>query len=145
MFTTTSKSTNFRDIHSKTKTTSASVVDPAHVALIPSSYTMIAVGVGIAPMVQALQAILRNAMRSFLTILGVIIGVAAVITMVTLGRGLTADVQEDIAGLGSDVFIIFPTRADPNIPAPPFDDEDIRAVEMQIPGVDKATTDLRKR
>ena len=91
-----------------------------------------------ATMLLALREIRRHLLRSFLTTLGIIIGVAAVITMVTLGRGLTADVQEDIAGLGSDVFIIFPQRVDPNIAPPPFDDEDIRAVEMQIPGVEGA-------
>ena len=89
-----------------------------------------------ATMLLALREIRRHLLRSFLTTLGIIIGVAAVITMVTLGRGLTADVQEDIAGLGSDVFIVFPTRTDPNIAPAPFDDEDIRAVENQIAGVE---------
>jgi len=91
-----------------------------------------------ATMLLALREIRRHLLRSFLTTLGIIIGVAAVITMVTLGRGLTADVQEEISGLGSDVFIVFPQRADPNVPAPPFDDADIRAVEMQIPGIEGA-------
>ncbi len=89
-----------------------------------------------ATMLLALREIRRHLLRSFLTTLGIIIGVAAVITMVTLGRGLTADVQEDIAGLGSDVFIVFPSRTDPNVAPPPFDEEDVRAVEMQIPGVE---------
>ncbi len=89
-----------------------------------------------ATMLLALREIRRHLLRSFLTTLGIIIGVAAVITMVTLGRGLTADVQEEISGLGSDVFIVFPQRADPNVPAPPFDDADIRAVENQIAGVE---------
>ncbi|MWV28616.1 ABC transporter permease [Aurantiacibacter rhizosphaerae] len=83
----------------------------------------------------ALREIRRHLLRSFLTTLGIIIGVAAVITMVTLGRGLTADVQEEVSGLGSDVFIVFPTRTDPNTAPPPFDDADIRAVENQIAGV----------
>ena len=82
----------------------------------------------------ALREIRRHLLRSFLTTLGIIIGVAAVITMVTLGRGLTANVQEDIAGLGSNVFIVFPDRVDDRQPAP-FDDMDVLAVERQIPGV----------
>ena len=86
----------------------------------------------------ALREIRRHLLRSFLTTLGIIIGVAAVITMVTLGRGLTADVQEEVSGLGSDVFIVFPTRVDPNTAPPPFDDADIRAVENQIAGVENA-------
>ena len=84
----------------------------------------------------ALREIRRHLLRSFLTTLGIIIGVAAVITMVTLGRGLTADVQEQVSGLGSDAFIVFPTQVDPNIAPPPFDDADIRSVEMQIAGVE---------
>ncbi len=86
----------------------------------------------------ALREIRRHLLRSFLTTLGIIIGVAAVITMVTLGRGLTANVQEEVSGLGSDVFIVFPTRVDPNTAPPPFDDADIRAVENQIAGVENA-------
>ena len=42
----------------------------------------------------ALRAIRRNLMRSFLTVLGVVIGVAAVITMVTLGNGATRMVSD---------------------------------------------------
>ena len=87
-----------------------------------------------ATMLLALREIRRHILRSFLTTLGIIIGVAAVITMVTLGRGLTASVQEDIAGLGADVFIVFPTNTDRGPPRP-FDDADIRAVERQVPGV----------
>ncbi|MFB0610801.1 ABC transporter permease [Aurantiacibacter poecillastricola] len=84
----------------------------------------------------ALREIRRHLLRSFLTTLGIIIGVAAVITMVTLGQGLTADVQEEVSGLGSDVFIVFPQQSDPNIAPAPFDDADIRAVENQIAGVE---------
>ncbi|WAT19374.1 ABC transporter permease [Aurantiacibacter sp. MUD11] len=91
-----------------------------------------------ATMLLALREIRRHLLRSFLTTLGIIIGVASVITMVSLGAGLRADAQETISGLGSDAFIIFPTRVDPNIPAPPFDGEDVRAVELQIPGVEHA-------
>ncbi len=85
-------------------------------------------------MLLAFREIRRHLLRSFLTTLGIIIGVAAVITMVTLGRGLTASVQEDIAGLGSNVFIVFPIETDRGPPRP-FDEDDIRAVEQQIAGV----------
>ncbi|RJY10398.1 ABC transporter permease [Aurantiacibacter aquimixticola] len=91
-----------------------------------------------ATLLLAFREIRRHLLRSFLTTLGIIIGVAAVITMVTLGQGLTADVQEDISGLGSDVFIVFPSRADPNTPPPPFKEADIRAVENQIAGIEMA-------
>ena len=87
-----------------------------------------------ATMLLALREIRRHLLRSFLTTLGIIIGVAAVITMVTLGRGLTANVQENIAGLGSNVFIVFPSGVEDRQPAP-FDDDDVVAVRRQIPGV----------
>ncbi|KLI63005.1 ABC transporter permease [Aurantiacibacter marinus] len=91
-----------------------------------------------ATLLLAFREIRRHLLRSFLTTLGIIIGVAAVITMVTLGQGLTADVQNDISGLGSDVFIVFPSRTDPNVSPPPFDEADIRAVRNQIAGVEFA-------
>jgi putative ABC transport system permease protein len=58
----------------------------------------------------ALREIKRNIMRSFLTILGIVIGVAAVITMVTLGEGATAQVTQQIASLGSNLLMISPGR-----------------------------------
>lgn len=91
-----------------------------------------------ATMLLALREIRRHLLRSFLTTLGIIIGVGSVIAMVSLGNGLRADAQETISGLGSDAFIVFPTRVDPNVAPPPFDDADIRAVELQIPGVEGA-------
>jgi putative ABC transport system permease protein len=56
----------------------------------------------------ALRAIRRNVMRSVLTILGIVIGVAAVIAMVTLGNGTTAEVTASIQSLGSNLLIITP-------------------------------------
>ena len=56
----------------------------------------------------ALREIRRNLMRSSLTILGIVIGVAAVITMVTLGRGATAQVTSDIVKLGPNLLQIRP-------------------------------------
>ncbi len=90
-----------------------------------------------ATMLLAMRELRRHILRSFLTTLGIIIGVAAVITMVTLGRGLTVNVQDQVSGLGSDVFIVFPINTDAGPPRP-FDEADIRAVEMQIPGVEGA-------
>ena len=56
----------------------------------------------------ALREIRRNLTRAFLTVLGVIIGVAAVITMVTLGQGTTEAVKEQISNLGSNLLILRP-------------------------------------
>jgi putative ABC transport system permease protein len=56
----------------------------------------------------ALQAILRNALRSFLTMLGIMIGVGAVIAMVSVGTGAQARVAEQIQSLGSNLIIVLP-------------------------------------
>jgi putative ABC transport system permease protein len=58
----------------------------------------------------ALRAIRRNILRSFLTVLGVVIGVAAVITMVTIGGGATAQVQQQIASMGSNLLMVTPGK-----------------------------------
>jgi putative ABC transport system permease protein len=58
----------------------------------------------------ALSEMKRNIMRSVLTILGIVIGVAAVITMVTLGGGATAQVRQQIASMGSNLLIITPGK-----------------------------------
>ena len=56
----------------------------------------------------ALRAIGRNLMRSLLTALGIIIGVGAVITMVSLGEGARAEVEEQVSRLGQNVVLVFP-------------------------------------
>ena len=56
----------------------------------------------------ALREIRRNLLRSFLTVLGIVIGVAAVITMVTLGNGATRMVASQIASLGSNLLMVMP-------------------------------------
>jgi putative ABC transport system permease protein len=56
----------------------------------------------------ALRALRRNTMRSILTALGIIIGVGAVIAMVSIGNGAKAQVQNAIAGLGDNLIIISP-------------------------------------
>jgi len=58
----------------------------------------------------SLRAIRRNVMRSFLTTLGIVIGVGAVITMVTIGGGATAQVGEQIASMGSNLLMVTPGK-----------------------------------
>ena len=86
----------------------------------------------------ALREIRRNVMRSSLTILGIVIGVAAVIIMVTIGNGATARVTEEIASLGSNLLILRPgQRLGPGqrSEAAPFDIEDVEAIARDIVGV----------
>ena len=88
-----------------------------------------------ATLLLAMQQIRRHLLRSSLTTIGIIIGVAAVITMVTLGKGLTAQIQKQIASLGSDVLIAFPQQTDQNRQPRPFKQDDVIAVRQQLAGV----------
>ena len=56
----------------------------------------------------AFSALLRNRMRSMLTILGVVIGVAAVLMMESLGQGATAYISDTISGMGSNILMVVP-------------------------------------
>lgn len=87
----------------------------------------------------ALRSIRRNLMRSFLTILGIVIGVSAVITMVTLGNGATQAVQTQISSLGTNLLQIRPgQRMGPGsggASAPAFKEIDATAIASQIGGI----------
>ncbi|MBU6247256.1 MAG: ABC transporter permease [Xanthomonadaceae bacterium] len=87
----------------------------------------------------ALKEIRRNLTRSFLTVLGILIGVAAVITMVTLGNGATASVSAQIASLGSNLLMVRPgQRLGPSrdtAGAAPFRLADVAAIQSQVGGL----------
>jgi putative ABC transport system permease protein len=86
----------------------------------------------------AVQAILRNALRSFLTVLGIVIGVGAVIAMVTIGRGTTAKVTADLARLGSNMLFVSPGQFGPgraSAEAKPFNARDVEAMKTQLTGI----------
>jgi putative ABC transport system permease protein len=95
----------------------------------------------------ALREIRRNLLRSFLTILGIVIGVAAVITMVTLGNGATRAVQEQISSLGSNLLLVRPgQRLGPGMGAagaPTFKESDAEAIATQIGGINAVAPELR--
>ena len=89
----------------------------------------------------AWRALAANTLRSILTMLGIIIGVAAVITMIAVGSGATERVQEQMKGLGSNVMLVLPgslsaagvrqaaqTRSR-------FTEEDALAIAVEIPEV----------
>ena len=86
----------------------------------------------------AVRQIRRNPMRSLLTVLGIVIGVAAVITMVTIGNGATQAVRQEIESFGSNQLMLRPgQRMGPggSAGAPSFKVADIEAIESQIAGV----------
>ncbi|UZR28969.1 ABC transporter permease [Methylococcus mesophilus] len=92
----------------------------------------------------ALRAIRRNLMRSFLTTLGIVIGVAAVVTMVTLGQGATQMVSDQISSLGSNLVMVLPgQRLGPgsaSVGAPNFKKADVEAIRTQIGGLREAVS-----
>ena len=56
----------------------------------------------------ALRAVLRNKLRSFLTTLGIIIGVGAVIAMMAIGAGAKSQVEQAFAAMGTNLLIVLP-------------------------------------
>ena len=88
----------------------------------------------------ALREIRRNIMRSSLTILGIVIGVAAVITMVTVGDGATRQVASEISSLGSNLLDVRPGQSfhgpgGTRSGAPMFKVADAEAIEREIAGL----------
>ena len=86
----------------------------------------------------ALREIRRNVLRSILTILGVVIGVAAVIIMVTLGGGATRSVSSQIESMGTNLLMIRMGQSmgpGSGIGVPPFKIEDAIALQRDIPSI----------
>jgi len=97
----------------------------------------------------ALRALGANALRSVLTMLGIIIGVAAVITMIAVGRGATDRVQEQMKGLGSNIMLVMPggvSQAGVRLGAQTrqrLTEEDAQAIALEIPEVQVAAPTSR--
>lgn len=86
----------------------------------------------------ALRAISRNMLRSFLTVLGVVIGVAAVIALVTIGNGTTAQVSTELSRLGTNMLFVRPGQFGPgraSSEAKRFSVKDVAAIRDQIGGL----------
>ncbi|MCA8975312.1 MAG: ABC transporter permease [Planctomycetes bacterium] len=88
----------------------------------------------------SLKEIRRNLLRSFLTVLGIVIGVGAVITMVTLGNGAPQAVSDQIASLGSNMLIVRPGQrlmgGRDAAGSPPFRAADAQAIREQVGGLE---------
>ncbi|HYF21062.1 MAG TPA: ABC transporter permease, partial [Ramlibacter sp.] len=97
----------------------------------------------------ALRALAANKLRSVLTMLGIIIGVGAVITMMAVGRGATERVQEQMKGLGSNIMLVLPggvTQGGVRLGAQTgqaLTEEDALAIAREIPEVQLAAPLLR--
>ncbi len=97
----------------------------------------------------ALRALAANTLRSILTMLGIIIGVAAVITMIAVGRGATDRVQEQMKGLGSNIMMVMPgglTAGGVRLGASSgqgLSEDDANAIARDVPEVQVAAPSMR--
>jgi len=89
-------------------------------------------------LLMALRELRRNTLRSLLTMLGIVIGVGAVIALTNIGAGATARVKSDIGKLGDNLLIVRPgaqRRAISFTQAPPFKLVDVEAIAREVSGV----------
>jgi putative ABC transport system permease protein len=99
----------------------------------------------------ALRALRRNALRSVLTALGIIIGVAAVIAMVSIGNGAKSQVESQIASLGQNIITVFPGNFTAGGvrggwgTASTLTVEDAMAIRNEIAGVAALSPEMRDR
>jgi putative ABC transport system permease protein len=97
----------------------------------------------------AWRALAANTLRSILTMLGIIIGVAAVITMIAVGRGATERVQAQMKGLGSNIMLVLPggvSQAGVRLGAQTrqrLTEEDALAIALEVPEVQVAAPTSR--
>ncbi len=87
----------------------------------------------------AITSVRRNVLRSFLTLLGIVIGVAAVIAMITIGSGTTEKVKSDIAKLGSNLLVVRAGRppvpgSEPSAAVRQLRDDDVAALQKHLSG-----------
>jgi putative ABC transport system permease protein len=97
----------------------------------------------------ALRALLRNKMRSFLTMLGIIIGVSAVIAMVAIGEGAKAQVEKSFAAMGTSLLIVMPGSSSAGGARGGFGSQptltwdDLKAIQTEVASVKSAAAVLR--
>jgi putative ABC transport system permease protein len=99
----------------------------------------------------ALRALRRNTMRSILTALGIIIGVGAVITMVSIGNGAKAQVEAQVASLGQNIIQVYPFSMNQGGMRGGFGSavtltpEDAEAIQAEVADVDGVSPELNDR
>ena len=97
----------------------------------------------------AVRAIFRNKMRSFLTVLGIVIGVAAVIAMMAVGAGAKARIEQAFASMGTNLLVILPGSTTSGGmqggfgSQPTLTWDDLAAIRKQVPTVKAAAPQLR--
>ena len=98
----------------------------------------------------AIKEIKRNLLRSFLTILGIVIGVASVIAMVMIGDGTTANVQQSITKLGTNMLTLRVGQERRGVPrednsAKPFTEGDIKAIKNELQNIKSVAAENSSR
>src|SRR5689334_16140815 len=99
----------------------------------------------------AARALARNKMRSALTTLGIIIGVSAVIALVSIGQGAQSMIQNTINGFGSNLLFVFPQNVTQNgaVTATAGGNsltlEDVEAIERELPGIAAASPSVNSQ
>ena len=78
------------------------------------------------PLLSAWASVVAHKLRSFLTVLGIVIGVAAVIALMAIGRGAQAEIIGSIESLGANLVMVFSEKE-------PLTVEDAEAIEQQLP------------
>jgi putative ABC transport system permease protein len=97
----------------------------------------------------ALKALSLNKLRSILTMLGIIIGVAAVIAMIAIGRGAQSRVEEQIKGLGSNIMLVLPGSINQSgvrlgaSSSQTLTEEDANIISRDVPEVQVAAATIR--
>ncbi|MDP3895504.1 MAG: ABC transporter permease [Mesorhizobium sp.] len=96
----------------------------------------------------ALLSVTRNVLRSILTLLGIVIGVAAVIAMITIGSGTTEKVKADIAKLGSNLLVVraggMSQPGGPRVRAKELDGKDVAAIAAGLPDAKAVSASSQK-
>ncbi len=99
----------------------------------------------------ALRALRRNTMRSILTALGIIIGIGAVIAIVSMGNGTKAKVEAQVAALGQNIITVYPGSFSSGGMRGGFGSsvtltvEDAEAIQAEVPDIDGVSPEVRDR
>src|SRR6478672_11701996 len=99
----------------------------------------------------ALRALRRNTMRSILTALGIIIGIGAVITIVSMGNGAKARVEAQVAALGQNIITVYPGSFSSGGmrggfgSSPTLTVEDADAIAAEVSDIDGVSPEVRDR
>ena len=97
----------------------------------------------------AINALMRNKLRAFLTMLGIVIGVASVIAMLAIGQGSKKSIQDQVSSMGSNMIIVFPSSQARggvrlgNASSKSLTVADVNAISQECPSIKMASPEVR--